>query len=92
MKSDADWTGAKAWRVMRELCREFQPDDDVAKSEMEDEIFRLKFKTGENPKTIRTKLNALEVKYDLTITEAKKRTVVVRLCKKVYSQTKQSWT
>jgi hypothetical protein len=35
----------KDFSVMRELCREFQPDDDVAESETEDEIFRLKFKT-----------------------------------------------
>lgn len=87
IKADPDWTGAKASKITRELCKEFQPDDDVTESKMEDEIVRLKFKTGENPQAACTKLNALEVKYNLTITKVKKRTVVVRLYKKVYPQT-----
>ena len=79
MKHDADWSGAKAWRVMRELCREFQPDDNVAESELEEEILALKFKKGEDPKEIHKKMSALEVKCNTTVSEVKRRAVVVRL-------------
>ena len=84
MKADPAWPGAKAWKIWDELQVEYQPDDDVAEAELEEEILGLKFKKGENPKNIRKATSSLEVKYNTAIGESKKRAIVIRLCKKEY--------
>ena len=86
MKIDPNWPGGKAWQVYKELCVEYQPDDDVADADLEEELMKIKFKSNENPKTIKEKMASLEVKYNLTILESKKRALVVRLTKSKYTQ------
>ncbi len=72
-----DWPSGKAHEVMTQLVKEYEPDDTMAKMEMEKALSKLTLNKKKDPNDINDKLSAIKCRYKIDLSESKKKAQVL---------------
>jgi hypothetical protein len=83
-KADKLFPSGRAWKLWEELQGDFNPDDSIAKTELELALSKLKLANKKNPQKLMEEIALCEVKYGVPVSNGKKITQLVRLGGKKY--------
>ena len=82
--ADPDWTTGKCIAIWKQICKEENPEDEMAEMDMEDELQEIRLGKDRNPREILRDMAAIETKYKLTINASKKAAFVLRIGRNKY--------
>ncbi len=75
-RTNKDWPSGKAHEVMTQLVKEYEPDDTMAKMEMEKALSKLTLGKKKDPNNLLDEMSAIECRYKIDLTESKKKAQV----------------
>jgi hypothetical protein len=75
-RTNKDWPSGKTHEVMTQLVKEYEPDDMMAKMEMEKALSKLTLGKKKDPNDLLDKMSAIECRYKIDLTESKKKVQV----------------
>ena len=75
---DVKWPGGKFSDMWDDINEDEQPNDVVAEMSMVDDLRKLRLPRTKDPKTLRDAIAAIEVQYEIPLTEVRKTAVVLR--------------
>jgi hypothetical protein len=78
-KDKANWPNRKAHNIMSVIVKEFEPEDTMAKMEMESALAKLKLGPKKDLNELMDEFASLECQYLLELTESKKKAQILRL-------------
>ncbi len=84
-KKDKKCPTGKAHHVMTAIIKEYEPEDTMAKMEMERALSKTKLGSKKDPNDLLNKLASIECRYLLELSESKKKAQVLRLGGAQYS-------
>ncbi len=73
-RTNKDWPSGKAHEVMTQLVKEYEPDDMMAKMEMEKALSKLTLGKKKDPNDLLDEMSAIEIRCKFDLTELKKKT------------------
>jgi hypothetical protein len=71
-RANKDWPSGKAHEVMTQLVKEYEPEDTMAKMEMEKALSKLTLTRKKDPNEFLDKLSAIKCRYNVDMSESKK--------------------
>ncbi len=75
-RTNKDWPSGKAHEVMTQLVKEYEPDDSMAKMEMEKALSKLTLGKEKDPNDLLDEMSAIECRYKIDLTKLKKKAQV----------------
>jgi hypothetical protein len=78
-KKDKKWPTGKAHHVMTALIKEYEPEDTIAKMEMEQALSKMKSGSKKDPNKLLNELASIECRYLLELSKSKKKAQVLHL-------------
>jgi hypothetical protein len=78
-RTNKDWPTGKAHEVMTQLVKEYEPDDTMAKMEMEKALSKLTLGKKKDPNNLLNEMSAIECRYKIDLTESKKKPQVFHI-------------
>jgi hypothetical protein len=84
-KKDKKWLTGKAHHVMTALIKEYEPENTMAKMEMEQALSKMILGSKKDPNKLLNKLALIECRYLLELSKSKKKAEVLRLGGEQYS-------
>jgi hypothetical protein len=64
-RADKDWPSGKKHEVMMQLMKEYEPDDTIAKMDMEKALNKLSLSKKKDPNDLNDELSAIKCRYKL---------------------------
>ncbi len=84
-KAKTNWPSGKAHHVMSVIVKKFEPEDTMAKMEMERALAKLKLGPKKDPNKLMDDFASIECQYSLELSKSKKNAQVLRLGGSQYS-------
>ncbi len=75
-RTNKDWPSGKAHEFMTQLVKKYEPDDTMAKNEMEKALSKLTLGKTKDPNSLLDKMSAIKCTYKIDLTESKKKAPV----------------
>ncbi len=95
-RANEDWPSGKAYEVMTQLVKEYEPENTMAEMEMEEAFSKFSLTRKKDPNDLMDNFFAIECRYNIDLSESKKKAQVFRVggnhYASVISTTQMIWT
>ncbi len=84
-RADRDWPSGKAHEVLTQRVKEYEPEDTMAKMEMEKALSTLTLIRKKDPNNLMDKISAIKCRYNIDLSKSKKKAQVLRVSRTHYA-------
>jgi hypothetical protein len=78
-KADKNFPSRRVWKLWQEIKDEYNPDNSIAKAELELAMGRLRLNKKKNPRKIIEEIALYKVKYGIPVSDSKKIAQLIHL-------------
>ena len=83
---DPDWPGGKFTRIWTRIKEGEKPDGTMAEFELNEDLRKITLSRKKDPKDLLAEISAVEIKFGITIRDAKKSATICCVGKRNYAQ------